>query len=96
MRLVGTTCERDAIGAKVQVFAKSRELTAWVTAGDGYLARNESVLFFGLGNSDKIDELRITWPGGQVESIRDVAVDQELLIVQGEGAHHSFRLGVND
>lgn len=100
IRLVGTACERDAIGAKVQISAKSREptareQTAWVIAGDGYLARNESVLFFGLGNSDKVDELRITWPGGQVESIRDVAVDQELLFVQGEGTAYSYGASID-
>ena len=40
---------------------------------------------FGLGAVDRVDELRVVWPGGQVQTVAVPAVDA-LLTVRQEAA----------
>lgn len=82
VQLVGVDCERDAIGAKIELFAGDKQWTNWLLAGDGYLCRNEPVVSFGLGKATKLDRMKITWPDGMVQLFDDVAVDQRLLVIQ--------------
>ncbi|MCP4742848.1 MAG: hypothetical protein GY871_11590, partial [Actinomycetales bacterium] len=62
---------------------------AYVTAGDttqmgevgarsSYLSQDESVLHFGIGTADKIDLIRIVWPDGEVVTLHDLSINQEL------------------
>lgn len=83
-QLVGTAVERDAIGARVRVIQNGSVQTQWVTAGDGFLCRNEPLLTFGLGPSETIDRLEIIWPDGQSQSVDNIRVDQRYLIVQSQ------------
>lgn len=84
--LVGVTAERDAIGAKVQIRFDGKQATDWVIAGDGYFCRNEAVVSFGLGESDTVEEVAVTWPSGAQQRIENVAADQRMLIVEGQEA----------
>lgn len=84
LELAGCLSERDAIGAKVQVQYANEVSTDFVVAGDGYLCSNESVLTFGLGESDRIDRLSIEWPSGVRQEFLDLEVDQRWLLVEGQ------------
>ncbi len=85
LKLIGRGLNRDAIGARVRVVADS--LVQWdeVRAGGSYLSSNDLRLHFGLAARDRVDLIEIHWPDGQIESIRSVASDQFLTIVQGRG-----------
>ena len=82
LELVGTTSPRVPFGARVQVVAGGRTRTRQLTAGGGYQASNSGRMVFGLGEVEKIDTVRITWPGGLVEDI-SAALDSELIVVEG-------------
>ncbi len=90
LQFVGTQSERDAIGASVQVTAGEHLSSHWVTAGDGYLARNEAIVSIGLGNVNRVHTISITWPSGTVQTLTDIAVDRRLLIA--ENHPHPFEL----
>lgn len=90
VQLVGVECERDAIGAKVTVDVEGSRFTSWVTAGDGYLARNEPVLAFGLGDVTSPVRIEIVWPDGSLETLQGVTIDQRILVVQGQGTPFSM------
>lgn len=83
LRLVGTQSPRDAIGTRVTLVAKDRSWMQQLTAGDGYMASNQRRLSFGLGAARTLDELRIDWPSGKHQVWRQLAVDRELLAVEG-------------
>ena len=83
LRLVGTAGSRDAIGTTLRVTAGGRTWVRQLTAGDGYQVSNERQLVFGLGKADRIDRLSVRWPSGNLQSFNDLAVDQQLLIVEG-------------
>ena len=88
--LVGTRSERDAVGAKVTIQSGQWKATRWSIGGDGYLACNESILSFGLGDRTQVDRIRIEWPSGIVQVIDSVAVDQRLLIVENQSVWSEF------
>ena len=84
IELVGTASERDGIGAVVEITVDQQSWTAWQTAGDGYMCTNESVLHFGIGNADLIDEMTVRWPDGGSQSFSDLKANGRYLVVQGD------------
>jgi hypothetical protein len=44
----------------------------------GYLATQEAVAHFGLGEAVSVEEIRITWPGNRVQVLKNVNADQVL------------------
>ncbi len=51
----------------------------------GFLSSSEPILHFGLGQVERIDSLIITWPNGNQEMLKEVAVNQRLNLKRGEG-----------
>ncbi|MCA9137025.1 MAG: VCBS repeat-containing protein [Planctomycetales bacterium] len=84
VELVGTSSERDAIGAKVDVVVDGRKLSEWVVSGDGFFCRNEAVVAFGLGQQNRVSELTVHWPGGSEQRFSNVPADRRMLIIEGD------------
>ena len=82
VQLVGTVSERNAIGTQVDVHDGDRVLSNWIVGGDGYLSRNQPTVNFGLGESDKVSKIVVTWPSGKQQTYSDIAADQYLLLVE--------------
>ncbi len=59
-RLVGSTSNRDAIGARVEVDGQVK----WLEAGSGYLSQHTKTLLFGLGTRETVRRVQILWPSG--------------------------------
>ncbi len=74
--LVGTRSNRDAIGTHVEAVFGENRLAAVVLAASGFCAQNERMLHFGLGSAAKLDELKIRWPSGAEQSLRNLAAGQ--------------------
>ena len=92
-KLQGTTCNRDAIGARVEVKLKDTsagKLIQTLYAGDGYISQSTKWLHFGLGkdgsgNKAEIDSVVIQWPDRKVEQFENIQPDRYYQIVQGSG-----------
>src|SRR5277367_4747431 len=84
-RLVGTTSNRAAIGARVTIHAGGIMQFDEVRGGGSYLSQNDLRLHFGLGSATKIDLVEVRWPNGKVESFKDVAADKIYTIVEEQG-----------
>ena len=82
LSLQGTRSNRDAIGSIVEVRAGNQTQRQTVMPTRGYLSQSERVLTFGLGDRTRVDEVRIRWPDGSTQQLRDVAVDALTTIVQ--------------
>ena len=65
LKLKGTHCNRDAVGSKVVLIARSYSLTQEVRAGSSYLSQSDLRLHFGLGDRDGVDAIRVSWPCGK-------------------------------
>ena len=51
----------------------------------GYLSNRDPRLHVGLGKNGKIDEIKIDWPDGSTEVIKEVSVNQYIHISKGKG-----------
>lgn len=88
IKLRGTTCNRDAVGARVEIRLENDPTVRASTlqSGSGYLAQSSKWLHFGLGQTKPtIKSIQVRWPDGSVESIPPAAPDGRYLISQGQG-----------
>jgi hypothetical protein len=83
--LIGTKSNRAAIGARVTIHAAGVMQFNEVRGGGSYLSQNDLRLHFGLGPSDKMDTVEVSWPSGQTELLRDVPSDFIYAITEGKG-----------
>jgi hypothetical protein len=87
LRLQGTRCNRDAVGALITWSAGGVKRSRLKTAGGSYLSSHDPREVLGLGAAGKLDWLEIKWPqpSGAVERMADVPVDRYLTLVEGKG-----------
>ena len=90
MSIDGTGSNSDAIGARVYISYSSPEdsnvhtQVQEVYAGGSYLSQDSIWLEFGLGSSSVVDEIRIRWPSGRYQVIKDTSADQIIEIIEPE------------
>ena len=87
IRLEGRTCNRDAIGARVELHLKGEAtpLIRTVSAGDGFLAQSSKSLHFGLGDATEIDRVVVRWPGGNEEEFSGLQANGHYDLEQSSG-----------
>ena len=85
MKLIGTTSNRDAIGAQVKVQAGDLVQYDHVRAGGTFLSSNDPRLHFGLGDHTMIDAIEIRWPSGKVERLSGVKANRIIAVKEGAG-----------
>jgi thiol-disulfide isomerase/thioredoxin len=88
----GETTNRDAVGARVQLYLKNQQvpLIRSVRAGDAFLSQSSGWLHFGLGPNASIEKLLVRWPGGTQESISGIEPGERFLVTQGVAAAKSW------
>jgi hypothetical protein len=86
IKLVGTKCNRTAIGARVRVVIGNHAQMDEVHSGSSVMSQSDLRLHFGLGKAQIIDVLEVKWPTTQkVERFTQVKVNQILTIREGGG-----------
>ncbi len=85
IRLEGSQSNRNGIGARVTVRTGDNVQVREVRSGGSFLSQNDFRLHLGLGPATQVDEIRIRWPAGLVESFSNVSTNQEVLLREGEG-----------
>lgn len=84
VKLVGTHCTRDAIGARVTVVAGDLTQIRDAKSGSGYLSQNDLQLHFGLGDVKQVDKVTVRWLCGQIETFEDVKTNQVFVIEENQ------------
>ena len=85
LTLIGTKSNRDAVGARVTVVADAISQTQQKLGGGSYLSASDPRLYFGLGKAPRVSLLRVVWPSGVVDELKDVPVNQLLVLREGDG-----------
>jgi enediyne biosynthesis protein E4 len=96
IRAVGTTSNRDAIGARIKVILDNgTAMSSMVKTGSSYCSQSELPVTVGLGARTAIKAIEVTWPSGQKETVTGARADEALTIQEGKGlvAHVPFRRG---
>jgi enediyne biosynthesis protein E4 len=86
IKAIGSKKNRDALGAQIKVTAADLVQVKEIYSGGSYISQNDTKLHYGLGKKTKVDSIEVRWPGaGKVETVRDVPVNQFLVIEEGKG-----------
>jgi hypothetical protein len=80
VELEGTVSNRDGIGVKLFATVGTGQLRRDVDGGSGYFSQSSLPVEFGLGSATVVDELRVEWPSGIVQTLTNVATDQLLTL----------------
>lgn len=86
--LEGTSANRSAIGATIELEVGGQKMARTVMPTRSYLSQSESTVTFGLGSSESVRNVSVTWPGsgGSPSSVRQAvdvgAVDQTVFVRQ--------------
>ncbi|HEX9600148.1 MAG TPA: FG-GAP-like repeat-containing protein, partial [Mariniflexile sp.] len=82
VNLEGTISNRDAIGTKLVLRTNKNTFYRYYT-GKGFLSQNLKSVHFGLANATQIQELKITWPSGKIETYTNLPLDKTINFVEG-------------
>jgi len=85
VRLRGVTCNRDAVGARVSVYASGRRVSEEVQTGSSYVSQNDPRLHFGLADDARYDRIEVAWPGGAREVFPAGPANRIVVLEQGTG-----------
>jgi thiol-disulfide isomerase/thioredoxin len=80
----GVTCNRDAIGARLELTVNGVTLLRTLKAGEGYLSQSTKWIHFGLGQAETVDTLVVRWPDGSKQTLAGLEVDQFYQLAQGQ------------
>jgi hypothetical protein len=84
VKLVGTTSNRSAIGARVRAVVGDLTLVQEVRGGGSYISQNDLRVHFGLGAAKQVERLEVRWPNGGEEVWENVAANQILKVTEGK------------
>ena len=82
VKLEGTRCNRDGIGAVVRVTSAGGTQWQAVHSGSSFCSASDLALTFGLGRDEKATSVEVQWPGGAQQVLKDVPAGQHLVIKQ--------------
>jgi hypothetical protein len=86
IKLLGTKCNRTAIGARVRVVTGKHAQMDEVHSGTSVMSQSDLRLHFGLGQAKQIDLIEVKWPTTQsVEKFTNIEASQFLTIKEGSG-----------
>ena len=86
IKLMGTRCNRTAIGARIRVVTGEHSQVDEVHSGGSLMSQSDLRLHFGLGTAKLIDVIEVKWPTTQkTERFTNVPANQILTIKEESG-----------
>jgi hypothetical protein len=86
IKLLGTKCNRTAIGARVRVITGKHTQMDEVHSGTSVMSQSDLRLHFGVGQVETVDAIEVKWPTTQkVDRFFKVKANQILTIREGDG-----------
>ena len=72
VELAGTVSNRTGYGAVVKVTTGGATQTKMLLQARGYMASDDPLLHFGLGDQSRVEELEVRWPSGQIQKFENI------------------------
>jgi len=66
----------SSLGLQIQVKAGGMNRVATISSGDSYRTQHPSVIHFGLGEAQRVDQATIRWPDGTQETLEGLGINQ--------------------
>ena len=81
---MGTTSNRDALGAKVVLHSASGTQTRFHDGQSGYLSQSRAPLYFGLDDDTSVSKIEVFWPSGKKQIVNGPIDTNQTLTVNEE------------
>lgn len=91
IQLKGSPNNNTGFGSKVFVYSKNGIQYAEQSPVRGFSSSVDQRLHFGVGNAGAIDSVKIEWPDDKIQVIKNVAVNQPLLLKYEEAVAASLK-----
>jgi hypothetical protein len=87
IRLIGKTCNPDAVGAILTWQAGDLKRSTMKIAGGGYLSCHDPRMVLGIGPRTRMDWVEVKWPlpSGKVERLTGLPIDRYITVQEGKG-----------
>jgi hypothetical protein len=84
VRLTGRGQNTFGIGAKVVLHYRDKIFFQELMPTRGFQSSVEPVLNFGVGNIDRLDSLKVIWPTGEYQVLKNLPANQTITLSQAE------------
>ena len=79
--LEGDALNKNGLGAFITLYYDKGQKQVWEnTPYRGYLSTVQNIAQFGLGKANTIDSIKVEWPSGQLQLVKNPKVDEKLTI----------------
>lgn len=78
--LIGQDQNKSAIGARVIVEAGEKQWQSQIVSGSGFCSHQSMELEFGLGNVEKVDQIKVEWSPGKVQTVDNPSLNQRIAV----------------
>ena len=82
VKLVASKSNGSAYHTRVKVAAGDLTQTKESFSAQGYNSADDAMLIFGLGDRQRVDDIQVTWPSGEVQTLDDLAPGQTVTIIE--------------
>ncbi len=80
--LRGKSSARTPVGAVATLEVAGKRLVRFQKGGGSYLSQHESSLFFGLGETDRVERLVVQWPSLRETALLNLPIDRPLVVTE--------------
>jgi hypothetical protein len=84
LNMRGVESNKNGIGARITLFTPSGQQIRDIRSGEGFRYLHSLNGHFGIGQDAQIDSLTVCWPSGITDKIIAPAINQNLVIIEGE------------
>ena len=91
IRLEGIKSNRDAYGSAVSIISNKIKQKQFLISGEGYFSSHAKELYFGIGQSNIIENVEIKWPNGLIQEFKDISPNQTIHFTEGKESYSRSR-----
>ncbi len=96
INLLGKAGNTQAIGAKIELWAEGNYQFQEHFMSRGYISSVDPTVHFGLAEIQKVDSIKVTWPGGTISVIRNIQANQLIKVNEEESLKSSLAVTSKD
>ena len=85
------TSNRQGIGARLEAKVNGKTLVREMYPVNSFQSQMPAIIHLGLGDADKVDELKIRWPSGKVQQLEQLAGDRHITIDEAQEGKAAVR-----
>lgn len=83
IKLVGRKSNRNGLGARIEITSSIGTQFRTLRSGSGYCSQNELNAIFGLKDDLMIETIKVYWPSGEIDTLKNVNTNQLVRIEEG-------------